>query len=113
MAASADKELSDSLERIRADIAALSDTVSQLVSDTAGIQASLRKKVNSAAKQATAAGEELMNDAIEMGGEALDAAARTAAGAVDSVEAQIVRNPMTSVLVALGLGFALGLVTRK
>ncbi|KAB2867143.1 MAG: hypothetical protein F9K43_14760 [Bauldia sp.] len=113
MAVNPDKELADSLERIRADIAALSGTVSQLVSDTAGIQASLRKKVNNAAKQASAAGEELMNEAVEMGGEALHAAAKSASGAVDSIEGQIVRNPMTSVLVALGLGFAIGLVSRK
>ena len=113
MASNADKDLSESLERIRADIAGLSETVSQLVSDTAGIQASLRKKVNNAAKQAAAAGEEMMSDAVEMGGEAMASAARSATAAVDQVEGQIMKNPLTSVLIALGLGFVAGLVSRK
>lgn len=113
MASNADKDLGENLERIRADIAALSETVSQLVSDTAGIQASLRKKVNTAARQAAAAGEDMMNDAVEMGGEAVASVARSATAAVDQVEGQIARNPMTSVLIALGLGFVAGLVSRK
>jgi ElaB/YqjD/DUF883 family membrane-anchored ribosome-binding protein len=111
--ASTDKDLADALERIRTDISALSGTVSQLVSDTAGIQTTLKRKVNSAAKQAGQAGEQLMSDAMEMGEEALTAASRTASAALGNVEGHIARNPMASVLVALGLGFAIGIITRK
>ncbi|HMN85936.1 MAG TPA: hypothetical protein PKA74_08130 [Bauldia sp.] len=109
----AEKEFTDNLEKIKAEISALTETVSKLVSDTAGMQATLKKKVNSAAKQATAMGEDLVSDAVEMGNDAIHAAARTAYGAIDNVETQIARNPMTAVLVALGIGFAVGLVTRK
>lgn len=113
MAANPEKELSDSLEQIRADISALAGTVSQLVSDTAGIQSTLKRKVNATAKQAAAAGERLMDDTMEMGSEALASVTKSATAAVDSMEGQIAKNPMTSVLVALGLGFAIGLITRK
>jgi ElaB/YqjD/DUF883 family membrane-anchored ribosome-binding protein len=113
MAANPDKELADNLEQIRADIAALAGTVSQLVSDTAGIQTTLKKKATQTAKQAAAAGERLMDETMEMGNEALSSLTRQATAAVDNVEGQISKNPMTSVLVAVGLGFVLGMMTRK
>lgn len=107
--ARAEKELSEHLATIRADIAALSDTVAQLVHDTAGIQANLRRKVREAAH----AGEEFLHRAEHMGEEALHAAARSAGAAVHNVEHTIERNPLTAVLVALGFGVVIGLVTRK
>lgn len=111
--AASEKDLADHLERIRADIGSLSETVSQLVSDTAGIQATLKRRATNAAKQAAAFGEEVVHEAGELGSEAMHAAARTANAAVHGVEAQIERNPLTAVLVALGFGFAIGLLSRK
>src|SRR6185312_13889799 len=113
MATSSEKDLSDHLERIRADISSLSETVSTLVSDTAGIKSTLKRGATTAAKQAAAFGEEVIHEATEMGSEAMHAAARGANAAVSSVESQIERNPLTSVLIALGFGFAIGLMTRK
>ena len=57
MAPSADKDLADHLETIRADIVSLTKTVSQLANDTAGIQASLTLRVSGAAKSAVGVGE--------------------------------------------------------
>jgi ElaB/YqjD/DUF883 family membrane-anchored ribosome-binding protein len=108
-----EKDLSEHLETIRKDIASLSETVSQLVSDTAGIQASLKRRVSTAAKQATNTGEQIVSEAAEMGSEALHAAARQANAAVGTVEREIARNPLTAVLIALGAGLALGLMSRK
>ena len=113
MAARADEDLAGHIERIRADIAALTETVSQLASDTAGIQATLRKRVNAAAKQAANVGSDILGEATALGEEAVEAAARGAGAAVSTVEAEIARNPLTSVLIALGFGFAVGLLTRK
>jgi ElaB/YqjD/DUF883 family membrane-anchored ribosome-binding protein len=113
MAASADKDLGEHIETIRADIATLSETVSQLVNDTAGIQSALKRRVNAAAKHAAATGEHMFNDATAMGEDALDAVAKGANAAVSSVESQITRNPLTSVLIALGFGIAVGLLSRK
>jgi ElaB/YqjD/DUF883 family membrane-anchored ribosome-binding protein len=108
-----EKDLADHLETIRKDIASLSETVGQLVSDTAGIQASLKKRVSAAARQATAAGEQIVAEAAEMGNDAMHIAAREASAAVNSVEREIARNPLTAVLIALGAGFAIGLMSRK
>lgn len=108
-----EKDLADHLETIRKDIASLSETVGQLVSDTAGIQASLKKRVSAAAKQATAAGEQFVSDAADMGNDAMHAVAREAGAAVNTVEREIARNPLTAVLIAIGAGFAIGLMSRK
>ena len=113
MAASADKDLAEHLETIRADIVSLSKTVSQLAGDTARIQANLRQRVGSAAKSAVGVGEEILNEAEKLGGSAMRATARTATAAVDAVEAQIKRNPLIAVLIALGFGALIGLLSRK
>jgi ElaB/YqjD/DUF883 family membrane-anchored ribosome-binding protein len=90
-----ERELSDHFDAIRDDIAALTERVSQLVSDTAGIQASVRKRVTA-----------LSSDAFQ-------SAAKQANAAVSSVGAGISRSPLGAVLIALGAGFAIGLVSRK
>ena len=113
MAPRVDEDLSDHVDRIRSDIAALSETVRQLVSDTAGIQATLKQRVSTAAKQAAHAGSDILGEAGALGEEAVEAAARGATAAVDSIETQIARNPLTAVLIALGFGFAVGLLSRK
>jgi ElaB/YqjD/DUF883 family membrane-anchored ribosome-binding protein len=113
MAARADEDLAEHIERIRSDIAALSETVAQLVSDTAGIQATLKRRVNAAAKQAAKTGSDFLGEASALGEEALEAAERGATAAVDTIETQIARNPLTAVLIALGFGFAVGLWSRK
>ena len=113
MATRADEDPAAHFERIRADIAALSETVAQLVTDTAGIQATLKRRVNAAAKQAAQAGGDMLGEATALGEEAMEAAARGATAAVDTIETQIARNPLTAVLIALGFGFAVGLLSRK
>ena len=113
MAARTEEDLAEHIERIRSDIASLSQTVSQLVNDTAGIQATLKRRVNAAAKQAAQTGGDILGEATALGEEAVEAAARGATAAVDSIETQIARNPLTAVLIALGFGFAVGLLSRS
>lgn len=95
MAARADEDLAEHIERIRSDIAALSETVAQLVSDTAGIQAALKRRVNAAAKQAAKTGSDFLGEASALGEEALEAAERGATAAVETIETQIARNPLS------------------
>jgi ElaB/YqjD/DUF883 family membrane-anchored ribosome-binding protein len=113
MAATADKDVAEHIETIRTDIASLSKTVSNLVNDAAGIQATLRNRVNAGAKRAAAAGEHLFNDAAGMGEDAIDAVAKGATAALSGVESQIARNPLPSVLIALGFGVAIGFLSRR
>jgi ElaB/YqjD/DUF883 family membrane-anchored ribosome-binding protein len=102
MAASTDKDLAEQLQTIRADIAGLSETVSQLASHTAGIHASLKERLRNAARSAVGEPEKL-------GDEAMHAAARGATVAMTDIEAEIARNPLTAAIIALGFGVAVGL----
>ena len=81
MANPTDKEMSDSLDRIRSDIASLTDSVKTLMADSAGIQTALKSKVSSTARQAANMGERVISDAGDFGAEALEAAQRQATGA--------------------------------
>ncbi|HET7716781.1 MAG TPA: hypothetical protein VFK86_14240 [Bauldia sp.] len=113
MATPTEKELSDNLDKIRADIASLTESVKTLVADSAGIQSALKSKVNATAKQAAHVGERVLNEASEMGADALHAAQKQAGEALNTVEGQIRANPFAAVLIAAGIGFAFGLFNRK
>lgn len=113
MATPTDKELSDNLDKIRADIASLTDSVKMLMADSAGIQSALRDKMNNTARHAANVGERVLNEAGEFGAEALHMAQRQAGQAVDSVEGHIRQNPFAAVMIAAGVGFVLGLFNRK
>ncbi|MCB1500619.1 MAG: hypothetical protein R3F59_28585 [Myxococcota bacterium] len=113
MATPTEKELSDNLEKIRADLASLTASVKALAAESAGIQSALKEKVTATARQAMNKGEQVLHQAEEMGSEALQAAHRQASQAVDTVEGQIRQNPFAAVLIAAGIGFAFGLINRK
>jgi len=113
MAAPTEKELSESLEKIRSDISSLTDSVKSLMAESAGIQSALKSKVNNTARQAANVGERVLHEAGELSAEAIDAAQKQATFAVNSVEGHIRQNPFMAVLVAAGLGFAFGLINRK
>jgi ElaB/YqjD/DUF883 family membrane-anchored ribosome-binding protein len=113
MATTTDKDMSENLDKLRADIAALSATVKTLVADTSGIQSTLKKKFDETTRQASSMGEKIIKDATDMSNDALHAAARQASNTIDEVEVKITRNPFASVLIALGVGFAIGLLNRR
>jgi ElaB/YqjD/DUF883 family membrane-anchored ribosome-binding protein len=98
------------LERLRADFAALSDTVAKLASESAsGARSQLREAANSAARMTGDAGHQIYRDASVLGNDAID----TANAAVGQFEKQIAKNPLTAVLAALGVGFFLGLLSHR
>jgi len=109
----AEKDLPKDLEAIRADIAALTQTVGRLATDMADVRATLKRTVRTAAKEAAEAGEELLSDAMKLGGDTAEAAADAARAGVSSVEAEIKRNPISAVLTALGIGFVIGIIGRR
>lgn len=113
----AEKDLQQDLEALRADIAALTETVGRLAKDMADARATMRdtmkESVKTAAKDAAAAGEELLNDAVKLGGDAAGAAGEAAHARVTSLEDEIRRNPVTAVLAALGIGFIVGVLGRR
>ena len=113
MATQSEKEMAENIDQLRADIANLSKTVKSLISDTSGIQSTLKKTLDETAQRATRTGEKILKDAGDMGSEALHAAAKQATHTIDDIEIKITRNPFAAVAVALGIGFMFGLLNRR
>lgn len=87
-AAAAPSTLDTDLAILKDDVARLTDTLSTLVSDSAAT-------ARSAAR------------------EGVETARETVTGAADDLSEKIVENPLTSVLVALGLGYLVGALGRS
>jgi len=114
---SSSPDLGESIKEMRAQIEALTKTMGDLAEDTADMRSEFTKKVKRTSREAASLGEQIVHEAANVGSEALNAAgsyaANSASAAAGRVEAQIARNPVTALLVALGLGLAIGLLTRK
>ena len=95
----------EQLRALRSDLAQISTTVGQLVQSQGG---SLRE----AAAGVVGAAREQFSGLGEQGRQFAGQAQTQMAAMAREVESQIERNPMTAVLVALGIGFAVGLMSR-
>ena len=113
MATNPEKEFQDDISALRADMAALTDTVGKLASEAAKAQAAFAKDVKKAAKSAGRVGEEAWEETVQLGADARDAAADAAQAGMASLERQIREKPINAVLIALGIGFLVGLIGRK
>jgi ElaB/YqjD/DUF883 family membrane-anchored ribosome-binding protein len=92
-------DLSADLDALRADIARLSDTMAGLV----------RAQANSAGAAVRGA----VGDAREQLAQAANQAQDSALGAAAELERRIERNPLTAVLIAAGIGMALGMMSKS
>jgi ElaB/YqjD/DUF883 family membrane-anchored ribosome-binding protein len=103
-------DISKHLERLQSDFATLSATVTRLASEgVASAQSQIGDSATKAINGASAGGHQIYKDAATLGRDA----ANMASAANGQIETKIARNPLTSVLVALGVGFAIGLVSRR
>ena len=92
-------ELNGDLAGLRADIARLSDTVAAMVrtqADAAG--AAMKGAVGDARDQLSQAASQAQDSAL---------------GAAADLERRIERNPLTAVLIAAGIGMALGMMSKS
>jgi len=114
---SSSQDLGESVKEIKAQVEALTKTLADLADDTAEMRDEFSKKVKRTSREAVSLGEQIVQEAAHAGTEALNAAgsyaATSANAAAGRVEAQIARNPVTALVVALGLGLAIGLFTRR
>lgn len=113
MATSAETDFQKDLEALRADIAALTDTVGKLASEAVKARSAIGGNVKTAAKKAGKLGEELWQETQQIGSDTAEAASDAAGAGVASLERQIRNNPMSAVLIALGAGFVLGMLGHK
>lgn len=105
-----DTDLGQNFNQLRADIAALSESVARLASEgAASAKSQFQDSAGRASRGASVAGEQLYQNASILGRDAVN----TANVAAAQIESQIARNPVTTVLVALGIGFAIGAMSRR
>ena len=91
----------------------LSDQVETLKSELAAISTTLSDLVRSGAREGRATVERTADYYMRQGRRQADAAVEGARAYGDALESQITRNPFSAVLVALGLGFLVGLMSRR
>jgi ElaB/YqjD/DUF883 family membrane-anchored ribosome-binding protein len=91
----------------------LSDQIETLKADLAGISATLADLVRSGAREGRASVERTAEYYAREGRRQADAAVEGARAYGEALEGQIARNPFSAVLVALGLGFLIGLMSRR
>ena len=106
-------DLRKDLEALRADISGLTDTVGKLATEAGKAQAAMAKTVKRAVKNAAGVGEEIWDEVAEMGEDTANAARHAAQAGATALENEIKRNPLLSVLIALGAGLVVGMLRRK
>lgn len=108
-----EKDFQKDMDALRADLAALADTVNKLASDTADVRDTVTKNLGKAAKRAANVGGQFAADAKVLSDHAAEAATDAASAGMASLEDQIKQHPVTAVLGALGVGFLIGVMGRK
>lgn len=93
------RKLADDYAALRDDISKLSDTVSKLVTRQADVASDRVSEAVGTAKAALADSAERAQERVK--------------GIGADIESSIERNPYSAVLIALGVGLALGLLNRS
>ncbi|MGQ7794198.1 DUF883 family protein [Faunimonas sp. B44] len=96
-----------------ADMKSLSAQLDILKEDVATLTATLTELAKSGAREGRARVEQTAEDYYREGRRQADAVLAEARALGEEVEGQIGRNPITAVLIALGLGFLIGLMSRR
>jgi ElaB/YqjD/DUF883 family membrane-anchored ribosome-binding protein len=87
--------------------------VETLKAELASVSATLSELVKSGVRQGRAKAERTAQQYMQQGQEQADAALEGARAYSEALEGQITKNPFTAVLVALGLGYLVGLMGRR
>ena len=104
------KEMDREIERLKNDMAQISQHVTKLLSAT-GNQAArkARYQVNRARKSV----DGVISEASDMGSEAVDAMREVRDTLADSVEESVQTRPFTTLAMALAAGFVIGAIWRR
>jgi ElaB/YqjD/DUF883 family membrane-anchored ribosome-binding protein len=87
--------------------------VETLKAELATVSATLAELLKSGVRQSRAKAERTAEQYLRQGQEQADAAMDTAREYGEALEGQITKNPFTAVLIALGLGYLVGLMGRR
>jgi ElaB/YqjD/DUF883 family membrane-anchored ribosome-binding protein len=113
MVSTPEKDFQNDLAAIRADVAALADTVGKLAVEAGKAQAAMTKTVRQTARKAVNGGHDIWDETSALGHDTAEAAVDAAHAGISSIEKEIKRNPVGAVLVALGIGFLVGTLGHK
>src|SRR6516165_8330530 len=102
--------LQDDVSAVKNDIAALASQISETISHLGG---AARRQAKQGYKQAQANVDAAMGDVAERGDAWLGAAQDAAATIEETLEDAIAQRPLTTVGLALGLGFLIGMAWRR
>ena len=91
----------------------LEGQVETLKAELANVSATLSELVKSSVRQGRAKAERTAEQYLRQGQEQADAAVDSARAYGEALEGQITKNPFTAGLVALGLGYLVGLMSRR
>ena len=95
------------------DTEALQEQIEALKSDLAAISATLADLLKEGVREGRARAEKTAEGYLRHGREQVDAAIDDARAYGEALEGQITKIPFTAVLVALGLGYLVGLMSRR
>ncbi len=98
------------LEAVRSDIAALTENVRKLAGEASKAQAAMAKTVRKAAKTSVGLGTKMWDEAAELGHDTSEAVTDATYAGVANLKRQIKQNPVNTALIALGIGFVVGLI---
>jgi ElaB/YqjD/DUF883 family membrane-anchored ribosome-binding protein len=104
------KEMDREIERLRNDMAQISQHVSKLLSATGNQAARKARYQVNRAKQSV---DGVLSEASDIGGEAADAMREVRDTLADAVEESVQNRPFTTLAMALGAGFLIGAVWRR
>jgi ElaB/YqjD/DUF883 family membrane-anchored ribosome-binding protein len=104
------ERLQKDVSSVKKDIAALADQISETISHLGG---AARRQAKQGYKQARANMDETIGDVTERGEAWLDAAQDAASSIEETLEEVITQRPLTTVGLALGLGFLIGMTWRR
>jgi ElaB/YqjD/DUF883 family membrane-anchored ribosome-binding protein len=99
--------------RTAAEAETLEAQIETLKSDIASISETLQQLVKSGVREGRAKAERTADYYKQQGMDQAEAALDTARAYGEALEVRIERNPFSAVLVALGLGFLVGLMSRR
>lgn len=105
-----DRELNQQIEKLRKDMAELGSTVRELAQEQS---AAAQRSFSQATDRLSRKGHQIAEDARAAGQQAVDYSSELAKERYDQFETTVRNNPTTSVLVALGLGYVAGLLSRN
>jgi ElaB/YqjD/DUF883 family membrane-anchored ribosome-binding protein len=103
-------EMDREIERLKKDMATISDHVSRLLSATRNTATRRARYQVDRAKQTVG---DAIDDASELGTEAIDAVREVRDSVTEAIEESVHNRPFTTLAMALAAGFILGAVWRR